>query len=179
MGDVSQDTFAFLSLISRSLHVWRISFYFLIIKKDKNSPTALPWEHAENKMPEPHVHPGVGVDVGENVLTQLIKKQTEPEPHIVQKNPGLVVGRLATLQALSDSQGHPISWTCSLHPCQCVFPSSWAFGTEGRQSWLILFSDRPTDTLCVNSEHLHRWNWNLLLSYLLASHIYFSVFSSP
>lgn len=107
MGDVSQDTFAFLSLISRSLHVWRISFYFLIIKKDKNSPTALPWEHAENKTPEPHVHPGVGVDVGENVLTQLIKKQTEPKPHIVQKSPGLVVGRLATPQALSDSQGQP------------------------------------------------------------------------
>ena len=111
MGDVSQDTFTFLSLISGRLRVWRISFYFLIIKKDKNSPTALPWERAENKTPEPRVHPGVGVDVGENVLTQLIKKQTEPEPRTVQKSPGLVLGRLATLEAPSDSQGRPISRT--------------------------------------------------------------------
>lgn len=156
-----------------------ISFYFLIIKKDKNSPTALPWEHAENKTPEPRVHPRVGVDVGENVLTQLIKKQTEPEPRTIQKRPGLVVGRLATLQAPSDSQGRPVSWTHSLHPCHCSVSSSWAFGREGRHSWLILFSDHPADTLCINSERLHRWNGNLLLPYLLASHIYFSMFSSP
>lgn len=131
MGDVSQDTFTFLSLISGRLRVWRISFYFLIIKKDKNSPTALPWERAENKTPEPRVHPGVGVDVGENVLTQLIKKQTEPEPRTVQKSPGLVLGRLATLEAPSDSQGRPISWTRCLHPCHCSLSSSWAFGREG------------------------------------------------
>ena len=174
MGDVSQDTFTFLSVISGRLHVWRISFYFLIIKQDKNSPTALPREHEENKTPEPRVHPGVGVDVGENVLTQLIKKQTEPKPRTVQKSPGLVLGRLATLEALSDSQGRPISWTHSLHPCHCSLSSSWAFGREGRHSWLS-----PTDTLCINSERLHRWNWNLLLSYLLASHIYFSMLLSP
>ena len=119
------------------------------------------------------------VDVGENVLTQLIKKQTEPEPRTIQKRPGLVVGRLATLQPPSDSQGRPISWTRSLHPCHCSVSSSWAFGREGRHSWLILFSDHPTDTLCINSERLHRWNWNLLLPYLLASQIYFSMFSSP
>lgn len=104
--------------------------YFLIIKKDKNSPTALlPWEHAENKTPEPRVHPGVEW-MWENVLTQLIKKQTEPEPRTIQR-PGLVVEAGHSAGAIRQP-GPPRLLDVTLHPCHCSqLSSSWAFGREG------------------------------------------------
>lgn len=83
-----------LPLIPGSLCVWRFSSFLSNCEKEQNSPTALPWEHAENKMPEARVPPWSRSGWGENVLMQLMKKHTKrsrPPPRRIR---GLVLERL-------------------------------------------------------------------------------------
>lgn len=121
------------------------------------------------------VHPGVGVDVGRMCWHSSLKSKQSRGRTIPAS--GACRGEAIPLQSAIRQPGPPSPGRTPSIRVTAASPPAGPLGGRGH-GWSCSLTTPQTP--CVNSERLHRWNGESASSLCpLASHIYFSMFSSP
>ena len=155
--------------------------FFPTVKKGKNSPTALPWEHAENKMPEAGVHPWSGSGCGERMCwcSSLKSKQSQSRPpsrkSLSWKSWPLCagpVGQPGPRRLLYVAHATHVTGSAASPPAEPL-------GGRGEHRRLILFSNCPTEHLVYKQWEFTQTELDSPLSLFICESYILFMYSSP